>query len=242
MLFMQRIGIMMIFNKCLNNNILNKAYNSSDHLGVRTDRLLAKNELGNKILHANLQNKASDYRDHRRVMNGSDNITIYKQLGKSNLSKLELYRKDYKKRYNKKNGIAKLECYCEKKAFDKFDHICSLEESIKNGKKHLIKKLHKNYGLPIVLLTLFSLIGLIIPILDKCDKIHPWLSCGTSGTDQDKHKDCITKLNYICGTNCVLFMPFYIILLSTSIYLFLKFLKYKRLKSGKTKMNNTSYI
>ncbi|SCA83660.1 Plasmodium exported protein, unknown function, partial [Plasmodium vivax] len=226
--------------QCLNNNILNKAYNSSDHLGVRTDRLLAKHELTNKNLHVNLQNKAFDYRDNRKVKNKSDDVNIYNQLGKNKLSKLELYRKDYKKRYNKKDGVAKLECYCEKKVFDKFDHICSLEESIKNGKKHLIKKLHKNYGLPIVLLTLFSLIGIIIPILDKCEKIHDIINCGISGSTG--HDDCQNKLDYICGSNVVIFMPFYIILLSTCIYLFVKFLKYKRLKSGKTKMNNALYI
>ncbi|VVA00397.1 Plasmodium exported protein, unknown function [Plasmodium vivax] len=226
----------------LKNNKFNESHKAYGILGRKNYRLLAKNELANKNVHVHLLDKASNYRDNRRMKNGAENITIYKQLGKNNLNKLELYRNDYKKRYNKKSGLAKLECYCEKKVFDKFDHICSLEENIKNGKKHLIKKLYKSYGLPIVLLSLFSLIGIIIPILDKCYNMHPWLSCGINENDQDKHKDCITKLNYICGTNCVLFMPFYIILLSTSIYLFLKFLKYKRLKSGKTKMNNTSYI
>ncbi|SCA82039.1 Plasmodium exported protein, unknown function, partial [Plasmodium vivax] len=225
-----------------NNNKFNESHKAYRILGRKNNRLLAKHELANKNVRVNLLDKASNYRDNRRIKNEAENITIYKQLGKNNLNKLELYRKDYRKRYNKKKGVAKLECYCEKKAFDKFDHICSLEESIKNGKKHLIKKLHKNYGLPIVLLTLFSLIGLIIPILDKCDKIHDMFKCNVDMNTETGHDSCKTNLNYICGSNVVIFMPFYIILLSTSIYLFVKFLKYKRLKSGKNKINNTPYI
>ncbi|SCA81907.1 Plasmodium exported protein, unknown function, partial [Plasmodium vivax] len=225
--------------QCLNNNIYNKTYMENDTLGIRIDRLLARSELAQKEERNILQHKSSDYRDNRRMKNGSDNIKTYNKLGKNNLNKLELYKKDYRKRYNKKNKIAKLECYCEKNVFDKFDHICILEENIKNGKKHLKKNLFKNYGLSIVLLSLFSLIGIIIPILDIYDKIHDMI-CPINGISS--HDDCTTKAEYICGTNYVLFMPFYIILLLTSIYLFAKFLKYKRLKSGKTKMKNRPYI
>ncbi|VUZ99765.1 Plasmodium exported protein, unknown function [Plasmodium vivax] len=256
MLFMQRIGIMIVFIKCLIKNKLNKTYMADDALLIRIDRLLAKHELSNKNLHANLQYKESDYRDNRRMKNGSENKKIYNQLCKNNLSKLELYRKDYKKRYNKKNGIAKLECYCENKIFNKFDHICSLVNKAKNEKTNVKKRIFKKYALPIILLSLFSLLALIMPIIFS--KYNPlsekWCFNGCEGKHsskdaQEAHSSGgFTKIpiDYetykLIGTvNCIYLFVTLHIALFVSIYICYKIIKYEGLKAGKSKMSAKEY-
>ncbi|SCA83707.1 Protein of unknown function, putative, partial [Plasmodium vivax] len=223
---------------CMNNNIFNKTNMSDGILGIRIDRLLAKRELSQKEERNNLLHKPSDYINNRGLQKGAENISKYNTLGKNKLNNWELYRKNYEKRYNKKKGISKLECYCENKIFDKFDHIYDLEEKIKNGKKHLKKKLYKKYGLPIVLLNLFPLLALIIPTLDKYYNMHPWLSCGITDNDPNKHESSKTIITYICGTNIAFFITFSIILLLIFIYILLKALKYKRLKEGSIIIKN----
>ncbi|SCA81708.1 Protein of unknown function, putative, partial [Plasmodium vivax] len=223
---------------CLNNNILNNAYMSEDRVGIRTDRLLAKYELGIKNERSILLDKTSDYRNNSRMPKEAENMSKYNMIGKNVLNNFEYYRKNYEKRYNKKKGIAKLECYCEKKVFDNLDYICSLEEKIKSGKKRLKNILYKNYGLPIVLFLLFSLLGLIIPILDEYHNIHKMMSCGISSSKPEDHEKCKTIVMCILGSNIAFFMTFVIILLFVFIYIFLKTLKYKRLKEGRIKIKN----
>ncbi|KMZ98410.1 hypothetical protein PVNG_04354 [Plasmodium vivax North Korean] len=219
-------------NLCLYNYKLNKTYMTNDALGIRIDRLLAKYELAVKNERSKLLGKSSDYRNNRRMQKGDENISKYNKLGKSKLNNLELYKKNYEKRYNSKKGLAKWECYCENIIFDKFDCVCSLNEKMQSVNKLLMKNVHNKCVLPIVLISLLVSLGSITPILSYMGVTHNTSLCKSSVRKyNDKHADCILEAIKILNIHRSIYFPLLIMFLLGIIYVILKVLKYKRLKN-----------
>ncbi|KMZ96393.1 hypothetical protein PVNG_06304 [Plasmodium vivax North Korean] len=214
---------------------------------VRFIRLLAKQELKKKLDRKRLRDELTDFRNGIKEKNYSDDISAYSDLKKRGLNNLDLYKKVYSHRYAKKNVFGKLDCYCEKKLFDKIDYINELAEKKWNNKKSFIKKILQKYFIPLFLFSLLPLLGSIFIILfdgkDKaiikvCTKIHSNGECDTQEAMfhvNDTFK-AFEKINYILFYYIV---PSIVILVI--LYILLELIKYERLKSGKDKMSVKQY-
>ncbi|SCA60217.1 Protein of unknown function, putative [Plasmodium vivax] len=136
---------------------------------------------------------------------------------------MEIYKKSFQCKYNKKKGLAKLDCYCEKKIFDKIDNMCEIAKMMNDEKKRY-KKVFKKYGLPFVLSGLFVLIAGIIVALENYE-----VNCSYKF---DKFKEGIK----IIGS--ILFYVLPVIIFLVLFYIAIKFIKYERLIDGKVEGKN----
>ncbi|SCA59552.1 Protein of unknown function, putative [Plasmodium vivax] len=153
--------------------------------------------------------------------------------------------KNYKKRYMKKKGLYKLDCYCENKVFGKFNHISDIaekmEKNMKNSKKFFLKK----YGIGLIIFALIPSLGLIYPILlghkDLGDGILKL--CFTSHTGCAKFHPGIEQkeLEKLAEVPLAFSIITLVIFLLFIIYILVKVIKYEKIKSGKGKMNIKEY-
>ncbi|KNA01000.1 hypothetical protein PVNG_03107 [Plasmodium vivax North Korean] len=185
---------------------------------------------------------------------------------KKGLNNLDSHKKDYKKRQDRKKGLARLDCYYEKKIFDKMEYVEELARKFKNDKKTFKKKVYKKYGYFLIIFTLIPVLGLIMPLY--FNKYNPLLKKWCLRVCLSKHKKdepnfteseienaiqhhetkgrfvmSITKdtWNVIYIVNTVFLCLSFIIVLSVIIYIMLKVIKYEKLKAGKGKMNLREY-
>ncbi|KMZ88850.1 hypothetical protein PVBG_05958 [Plasmodium vivax Brazil I] len=129
------------------------------------NRLLAKHTVQKELKYQQFRETNSDNVMNKKNKNISDNTSHYSQLKKVALHDFDEYKKGYKNRYSKKRGLAKLDCYFEKKVFDNFDYIYELSEKRKNNKKTFIKKILSKYRYLIIIFFLLPIPGSIMPFL-----------------------------------------------------------------------------
>ncbi|VVA00390.1 Plasmodium exported protein, unknown function, partial [Plasmodium vivax] len=113
-----------------------KPYRSSN---TSFNRLLAKHEYNEELDDLNLGENLVDYETPSNINNEEDATSTYAYLKIKRPISLFSYKKDYERRYSNKKGLAKLECYCEKKIFDKIDHIHVLAKSMRNDRNSFRK-------------------------------------------------------------------------------------------------------
>ncbi|KMZ96490.1 hypothetical protein PVNG_05843 [Plasmodium vivax North Korean] len=195
-----------------------------------------------KLPHDNINKKKRNVSEYR---------SRHSQLYDKGLNNLDIYLKDYKRRYGEKKGLSKLYCYCEKKVFDKIQHIDELVHRYQNQKRRLKKIVFKKYGIFLVLIALIPALALIYPILfgtehwgkgiiKDCDEVgHMGVNGGHITSKSDCHKYSYYENGYIIKNvaivhKCVSFIiiAFFLLFL---IYSIIKFIKYERLKYGKVK-------
>ncbi|KMZ76637.1 hypothetical protein PVIIG_06276 [Plasmodium vivax India VII] len=218
-------------------------------LNGRFIRLLAKQELKKELDRKRLRDELTDFRKGNKKKNYSDDISAYSNLKKRGLNNLDLYKKVYNHRYAKNNVFGKLDCYCEKKLFDKIDYINELAEKKLNNKKSFMKKIFQKYFISLFFFSLLPLLGFIFPILfaggkdaiiKVCKKTHESSGSGCDTNEAMFHENSIfwafEEINFILFHFIV---PIIVILVI--IYILLKFIKYERLKSGKDKMSAKQY-
>ncbi|KMZ82306.1 hypothetical protein PVIIG_05747, partial [Plasmodium vivax India VII] len=119
---------------------LENKYEHNKILNINHHRLLAKHELHRELGHVGTGAKLfydSVDKCKRKV---ADDISISSQLNKKGSNNVETYMQNYKRRYEKKKGLYKLDCYCEKKVFDKLNYIYTLSDKMRNDKKGFKKK------------------------------------------------------------------------------------------------------
>ncbi|KMZ76639.1 hypothetical protein PVIIG_06278, partial [Plasmodium vivax India VII] len=104
-----------------------------------------------------------------------------------------------------------------------------LAESGNYDKKTFKNILIKKYGYKIILSSLFLLLGLIVPILSKCKEVGL----------PDNLKEWKT---IIPALSSAFFIPYLTIFILIILYIFIKVVKYEKLKAGKGKMNGKEYI
>ncbi|SCO65536.1 Plasmodium exported protein, unknown function, partial [Plasmodium vivax] len=205
------------------------------------NRLLAKNDLQSELQHRDLKSKLSD------------DISIYCQI-KKKPNPFEAYIKNYKRRYRKKNGLFKLDCYCEKKVFDKIHYVRELSEKLKNDKKRFKKIFFKKYGIGLIMFALIPALGFILPLLFGVEKWGDGVIplCKQDGHDNDIKitSDSCTKWHEFQVKNNISYMKIFnnifsftmiTIILTLLIYIIIKLIKYEKLKAGKGKMNLMEY-
>ncbi|VVA00016.1 Plasmodium exported protein, unknown function [Plasmodium vivax] len=199
------------------------------------NRLLAKHEFKEELDKLNLGEILVDYEKPPNINNEEDVTSTYAYLKKRRPINLYSYKKDYERRYSNKKGLAKLECYCEKKIFDKIDHIHVLAKSMRIDRNSFSKVIDKKYGVILILLYYLPLIGLIPPLL----------SIGKDDSGKYEYKNSFLgklgiPLEASRSISAILIIASFIFL-SVIIYIIIKFIKYKKLKARKGKMSPKEY-
>ncbi|SCA82216.1 Plasmodium exported protein, unknown function [Plasmodium vivax] len=217
------------------------------------NRLLSKHVVQKGLNHSSIKGKFPYDTGNKTVKNNEDTNSTYACLNRKGLDNLDSYRKRYKDRYSKKKGLAKLDCYFEKKAFDKFNYIDNLAQKLQYDKKTIIKKIFIKYFIRFILLALLPFLGLIFPHIlhgDKAeDRIFKWCGYDDAGHNIatlpcDKGGYYHFSVDIINAIHCLNFIISYILLIlviSVIIYTFVKAIKYEKIKSGKGKMNAKEY-
>ncbi|KMZ82397.1 hypothetical protein PVIIG_05568 [Plasmodium vivax India VII] len=206
------------------------------------NRLLAKQDLQYELPHGNLREKLSD------------DISIYGKIRKKKPDNFEAYVNDYKRRYRKKKGLSKLDCYCEKKLFDKILYVKGLSEKVHNDKKRFKKFFLKKYGIGLIFFALIPVFGFIFSLLFGVDGwgegVFPFCKdTGHKNANDVQGNGCsewhkfqmeeYTK--YINPLNSIFSFTMIIIILTFLFYIIIKLIKYEKLKAGKGKMNLMDY-
>ncbi|KMZ96396.1 Protein of unknown function, putative [Plasmodium vivax] len=218
------------------------------------NRLLAKLDSNEELDNIRLRGNLVDYGMSSKNTNEEDVISTYGNLKKRRRINLYDHKKGYKRRYSQKKGLSKLDCYCEKILFDKFDYLHNIAEKRKNRRTSFMEKILNRYGYRLILFSLLPIVGLIFPIL-FCNKDEEpgklAFYCAHEKHDQGKYNGCkatqlpksiFPHINVINYLNLIIFyfiIP--MIYLSVIIYGFIKVVKYERLKSGKDKMSFNEY-
>ncbi|VUZ99883.1 Plasmodium exported protein, unknown function [Plasmodium vivax] len=196
-------------------------------LNKSNNRLLAMHETIKDFKYAHLSDKLSDDVNNMNLKYIMNNTSTYDQLNKKKLNDLDAYKKGYKKRYSKKKGLEKLDCYCERKLFDKIDEIYELSRTF----------------------------GIIFPALFfKNGPFSNWcVSECSEGTGDDhthtrggsttfyRSKFSRAEWNSIYYFNVIFSLTLCIIVLTAIIYALVKVVKYERLKAGKGKIKGKVY-
>ncbi|KMZ96488.1 hypothetical protein PVNG_05841 [Plasmodium vivax North Korean] len=242
-------------NTCNSDKCLGKGCNIERSLGIRFHRSLTKSIHRKELYNTELGRKTPYHGENKKINNLSDDISAYTKLKKRGLNNYDLYRKVYKHRYAKKNALAKLDCLCEKKLFDKFDYICDLSEKLKNERKSFKRVLFQKYGIGLILLSLIPLLGIIVPLYlyEKYTKkkLFPFFNGAVEGYKiggcRPFWKDFagftitneihINTWKLISKLNIAFIVASTIIILIIIFFILIKINKYKRLKAGKGKMN-----
>ncbi|KMZ88646.1 hypothetical protein PVBG_06008 [Plasmodium vivax Brazil I] len=187
---------------------------------MRHFRLLAiKNGIPKEIEYASCGN-AFSYEKYKKLKMKKEDSSTYKRLKREGLNELDIYKKSFAGKYSKKKGLAKLECYCEKRIFDKLDGIYLLYNNMKDDIKGFKKKIRKRYGLPCCLSVIYFYIMGIFNVLAACG-----VKCFFSAT---KTED---ELFYTVYSILLIILPIIIFLVLS--YIAIKIKKYDRLLKGK---------
>ncbi|SCA83731.1 Plasmodium exported protein, unknown function, partial [Plasmodium vivax] len=238
---------------------LENTYEQYGTSNTKINRLLARHEQLRELERTKLREKLSHSRPYTENTNVSDNIKTYSHVKRNDSNNIDLYMKNYKRRYGKKRGLSKLDCYYENKVFGKINHICDIAEKMQYENKSAKKIFLKKYGISLILFSLLPVLGFIFRILFGINRKMP----GILGPCTDDHfdtsnnihlttpgyKNCPTvwiesKSKLIESLQCANFI-FTIIMFSIVIlfiiYILIKVIKYEKIKAGKGKMNIKEY-
>ncbi|KMZ76921.1 hypothetical protein PVIIG_05807 [Plasmodium vivax India VII] len=245
-------------NDMVNHNAVEMKFKLNRNLNINFKRLLAKHELKKNLYKTHERPNYIDYRMNKDIKNEAEKKSTYSQVMGDKLNELDAYKKDYNRRYGRKKGLSRLECYFEKNVFDNIDYIDGLVEKMQNNKKLLKKTLWYNFGIRFILFSLIPVIWLIVPLVpygyfaanyncyDDCKK-DSHKNAGASAVythnDTKYHRAPIKETTWdaITIVNTVLYCVTAFIVLSIIIYIFIKFIKYQRLKACRSKMSIKEY-
>ncbi|KMZ94658.1 hypothetical protein PVMG_02547 [Plasmodium vivax Mauritania I] len=252
------IWIYIPYNMCSFGKSLDSIYSHEIKNNTIFKRSLAKHEFQRNLKYQSHRENLYDIKKNKSMKDDNNNKPTYEYL-KKGLNDLESYKKDYNNRYIRKKGIAKLDCYYEKKVFDLIDEIYALSRKMNNSKKALKKKMYKKFGYRHIFFSSLPLFGLILHVLFS--KFGPFTKYCPSDCS-NKHgvtnpKETIPKihqakqltfaaidtttLKIIVILHDLLFIILSISAITVTIYTLIKIIKYERLKSGKGKMNMKEY-
>ncbi|KMZ89632.1 hypothetical protein PVMG_06135 [Plasmodium vivax Mauritania I] len=242
---------------------LEMKYEQVRSLNISFNRLLAKHELKKDSYKTYSSQKYANYGTNKNIKSEEVKIPIQSQIRKDCLNNYDVYMKDYKNRYGKKKGLAKWDCYCERKLFNKINNIIHISENMKNDEKLYKKKKYNKYVIYLILFGLFPFLGSIMPLLfgehgllakkmcfstckfdhvkgsgtveeNRAEQVHKAKNIYLSSID----KDTFEKIGIV--NDVFLWLSFSIVLLIL-LYVLIKIIKYARIKSGKGKMSVKDY-
>ncbi|KMZ76772.1 hypothetical protein PVIIG_05853, partial [Plasmodium vivax India VII] len=215
-------------------------------LNISICRSLARYEQKNELIDTRFKDNLPDRNLHKNRRNVSEHIPTYSSVRSKASNNFDLYMKNYKRRYGKKKGLSKLDCYCEKKVFDKILYIKKLSENVHNDKKRFKKIFLKKYGIGLIFFALIPALGFIYYILFgikywKLKGVFPF--CDNDQHNESNKDDCPKwhefelehQMHYMWLFNAIFSFTMIAIIYTFLIYIIIKFIKYEKLKSGKGK-------
>ncbi|CAG9473031.1 unnamed protein product [Plasmodium vivax] len=204
-------------------------------LDFRFHRSLEEQEFQEQYDYQNMNDKLLEDVSKNGEDYGIYYVSPYEQLRQRSSNKVGVLQRNYKNRFGKKSGLAKLDHYIEKKLFYKFDNIYDLEKKMRNDKKLKKKKKYNKYLNRFILHYLLSLPGLIIVIIQLLGKFHINSSI-CDNIEANTHETCKLFFENIGYVNITILLISYIIIISVFIYGLIKIIKYEKIKAIKGKM------
>ncbi|KMZ82478.1 hypothetical protein PVIIG_06210 [Plasmodium vivax India VII] len=208
-----------------------------DSLYIAEYRLLAEQDLKTRLYDKKLEDNLLKYRDNGILKIDNYDSSVYKKLQKSCSNDLKIYKQQFKRKYARRKGLKRLDCYCEKKIFDMIEKIGEQPVGISSNNIKLKKNIVRKWGIRTILMCLIPLIGIILSILDL---IEGSTSVGSSGK-----KKRILLESGIPESVYIIYGIFFIILtyliLFLIIYTMTKVVKYHRLEAGRGKLKFREY-
>ncbi|CAG9483822.1 unnamed protein product [Plasmodium vivax] len=198
------------------------------------NRLLAKHEYNEELDDLNLGGNLVDYETPPNTNNEEDVTSTYEYLKKISPISLFSYKKGYKHRYTKKNKLAKLECYCENKLFQRIDELYNLVDTRKKDKSSFSKALIKKYRMHICFTIFIYALGALTTISGRVLQ-----KCGVEPSHVSFNEGVLHLIKTV-GDMLVYVFP--TILSLVIIYISIKLLQYESLKAGRGKMNIKEYF
>ncbi|CAI7723890.1 Protein of unknown function, putative [Plasmodium vivax] len=221
-------------DSCLLSKDLETKFKHDRSSSTSFNRLLTKQKYREELDDLNLGGNLVDYETPPNIENEEEVITTYEYLKKMRPINLFSYKKGYKDSYSKKKGLAKLECYCENKLFQRIDELYELADSMKKYKSSFRKALIKKYRKHIFFTIFFYIFAVLIcikKVLINKYNVIPRINF---------HDEVVNHLMTIIGGILVYVVP--TILSLVIIYISIKSLQYESLKAGRGKMNIKDYF
>ncbi|SCA83552.1 Plasmodium exported protein, unknown function, partial [Plasmodium vivax] len=239
---------------------LDNIYKQDRTWNTEFNRLLARHEQIRELEQTMLREKLPEKRSYKEKRNMFPDISAYSHVKKNKSNNIDVYMKNYKRRYGKKRGLSKLDCYYENKVFTKINNICDTAEKMQYGKKSAKKFFLKKYGIGLILFALIPVLGFIFRILFGLNRNMPGIlgPCTDDHFDTannnkhrttGKYKNCTSEWidknkEVIENLQCANFI-FTIIMVSIVIlfifYILIKVIKYEKISAGKGKMKLKEY-
>ncbi|KMZ88799.1 hypothetical protein PVBG_05711 [Plasmodium vivax Brazil I] len=209
--------------------------NSKNSLYIAAYRLLAEHDLKTGLYDKKIEDNLLKYRDNGIVKIDNYDSSVYKKLQKRCSNDLKIYKQQFKRKYKKRKGLKRLDCYCEKKIFDMIDILGEQPVGTSGNNIKLKKNIVRKLGIRAILMCLVPLIGIILPILDEIKGSTQSNNCNQSLLLVSG----IPKSVYIIYG--ILFIILTYIILFSIIYTMKKVVKYHRLEAGRGKLNFSEY-
>ncbi|SCA81704.1 Plasmodium exported protein, unknown function, partial [Plasmodium vivax] len=206
-------------------------------LDTKTLRSLAKYEKENDLISSRFQHNTHGNRHNEKLLKGRYHNNTYERLKTGKPNNIESYLNSFKYRYSKKSGLKKLDCYYEKKIFNSINKIEKMVEQNNVGSYRITRSLFKKFGPSLFIINLLPLLVFVIPALE----IRKKYNLKILGLELHKRGEAVKNkyalfAKYTDSTIRWVFLCIFIfIMLSFIIYMYIKILKYKRIRSGMLK-------
>ncbi|KMZ95152.1 hypothetical protein PVMG_06090 [Plasmodium vivax Mauritania I] len=218
-------------------------------LDFRFHRSLEEQEFQDQYEYTNVNGNLLEDGNKNDEEYGIYYVSPYEQLSKRASNNVGVLQRNYKNKFGKKRGLAKLDNYFEKEVFHKLDDIYKLQKKMKNDKKSFKKNILSKYGYKIISFSLLPLFGLILYILYGGADIGAGIIKFCSHANHT-NKNCTKfiindnnkwKLEYSEYINIAFTCIMIIIVFVVNIYILIKVIKYERIKAIKGKMSLKEY-
>ncbi|KMZ96434.1 hypothetical protein PVNG_06142 [Plasmodium vivax North Korean] len=204
--------------------------NNHNIFGERRCRLLVY-----ESVHDKLPNKKLNHSGNYKLFDGKEGLTPYAKLKEDYSDNYRTYMRVLKRKYPKKKGLKKLDCYCEEKIFIAIENFDKISDSKICSKRNFINIFLKKYNLYLMSFFFFISFGSIIPILNNVE-------CNVSA---DKYESLWKNIGLSASPFLIytfFFIISLIIIIFAIIYTLQKIVKYDGIIAGKNKMKAKEYI
>ncbi|KMZ76694.1 hypothetical protein PVIIG_05306 [Plasmodium vivax India VII] len=241
-----------------------KCFDSINHHDISYNtkfyRSLANHDIRKNVNYQSHRGNRSDVKMNKKIKDCKIDRSTYECL-LNGQKDFESYKKNYKQRYTKKKGLAKTDCYLEKKVFDKFEYIDNITGKMTNKRNAYRKIIFNKYTMRLILFALLPSLGIIFPILFSAEnregRLVRWTNriCPTYYVGQSTGEQCVLcrdgYYHLFTAKGSYSISYFFNALITTILliaacfmvfYTLVKVIKYVRIKSGKGKMNAKGYF
>ncbi|CAI7723125.1 Plasmodium exported protein, unknown function [Plasmodium vivax] len=237
-----RIYVLILLSRKYNSINTSLGYNSHAIFNIngicliQIPRSLAQRKVLNEV-----KNKENNNKTISRLIK-YEYVNKYEKLNQNQLNNLEIYMKNLKYGYSKKKGIKKLNCYFEKEIFNEINRLKNFSRNVENDKMNFKLSFLIKRGISIIAFSLIPSVGLIFYILFAGTKKSLMSWCTNVPVQPEAY--CVGKcivhssiemLDFVKEVNMIFAIILVIIVLSLTIYIMIKVIKYERINSGNIK-------